>query len=214
MERRVQYVRDTWKRGRPRIGAPAGEAQNSHTQNANAPTAAAEAHADVLGGCADVAQEERLDRREQAETDAPEDLRAREQPDVLRYRRGVAIAPRGPRPCPCDPPFNAGFAGEFRAYVRPFTTPRARRSSNSRRARSSTPGSARTSIAVRASAFAATSAASSASGVTTWSRKAIEWPGIVSCETAMYGWIAGMTCMTFPMSVQPTRSSSRASKTC
>ena len=46
----------------------------------------AEDHADVLRGRADVAQEERLDRREQAETDTPEDLRAREQPDVAGER--------------------------------------------------------------------------------------------------------------------------------
>ena len=37
---------------------------------------------------------------------------------------------------------------------------------------------------------------------------------MVPSEIAMYGWIAGSACMTLPMSVEPTRSSSRASNTC
>src|SRR5256714_10674747 len=142
----------------------------------------AEDDPDVLRARPEVPQVERPDRGQKPEPTPEQHLRSGEDPDIARELQ-----------------------------LRPFTTPRARRSSNSVRALRNTSGSASTSIAVSASALPAASALSCASCASTASRKAIEWPGIGSGDTAMYGWIAGSTCITLPMSVEPTRSSSRAS---
>jgi len=87
---------------------------------------------------AEVLQEQGQQRAEETEARAPEELGAEQRADVATYR----VTTFGP-----------------------LTMPALRRSSNSSRAAFSTPASARTSIAVRASAFAATRARSSASGV-------------------------------------------------
>src|SRR5439155_25232332 len=116
----------------------------------------AEDDPDVLRIRAELAHVERPDRGQEAKPASEQHLRSGEEPDVAR-----------------------------KLQLRPFTTPRARRSSNSERALRSTSGSASTSIAVRASAFAATSAFSCASWPATASRNAIEWPGMGSCDIAI-----------------------------
>ena len=94
----------------------------------------AEHDPDVLRACAEVPEIKGPHRREESEPAPEQHLRSRQDPDVAR-----------------------------KLQLRPFTIPRARRSSNSARALRRTSGSASTSIAVSASAFAATSAFSCAS---------------------------------------------------
>ena len=87
-----------------RLPAPTvGREADGQKRNRRDDVADAEHEADVRRGRTELLQEQRRERREEPEADAPEDLSAEE---------------------------DAGLAAE--AYARPFTTPTARRSSNSR----------------------------------------------------------------------------------
>src|SRR2546423_15335830 len=154
--------RDSESRTQPRrrderLAADAGGeiARGQETQHGHE-IPRAEDDPDVLRARAEVPQVERPDRGQKPEPAPEQHLRSGEDPDIARELQ-----------------------------LRPFTTPRARRSSNSVRAFRRTSGSASTSIAVSARAFAATRAFSCASCWTTASRNAVEWPGIDSCEIAI-----------------------------
>ena len=123
------------RRGDDRLAADAvGEVPGGKETQHRDEIPDAEHDPDVLRARAEVPEVERPHRRKEPEPAAEQHLRSGQEPDVTRELQ-----------------------------LRPFTIPRARRSSNSLRALRSTSGSASTSIAVSARAFAATSAFSCAS---------------------------------------------------